>query len=74
MTLKNATLLAIIGSVLGIVSKIFYALSNFGIYELPFSFYKVLGLLNLISSIFFIIFFCTLYSNQNKRKKQREEV
>lgn len=74
MTLKKATLIAIIGSILAVVSEIFYVLNYFDVYEFSFSLFKVLSVLNLISSIFFIIFFCTLYSNQNNRKKQKEEV
>lgn len=74
MTLKKATLIAIIGSILHIISQTFYVLNHFDVYEFSISIFKLLSILNLISSIFLIIFFFTLYSNQNDRKKQKGEV
>ena len=74
MTLKNATLFAIVGGMLSIMANTIYLLNNFGIYEFSIIIFNILSILNLFSAISFIIFFMTLYSNQKNRKKQKDEV
>lgn len=69
MKLKTATLLALIGVILGIIPSITHSLINFGFFELSSNehailYNKVTVAFNLLGNVFLIPFFITLYRNQ----------
>jgi hypothetical protein len=74
MELKTATALAIFGSILITLVQLFYVINSFmsgyktGIFGIQFPGY-VLNIMYLLGSIFILIFFGTLYVNQNREEE-----
>lgn len=66
MNLKTSTLFAIIGSILGIISSVYHVLLSLEVVFYSQGAGLTINLLNAFSMICFLVFFITLYSNQNK--------
>jgi hypothetical protein len=74
MELKTATALAIFGSILITLVQLFYTINSFvngyntGIFGIQFPSY-ILSIMYLLGCIFILIFFGTLYANQNREEE-----
>ncbi len=74
MELKTATALAIFGSILITLVQLFYTINSFmsgyqtGIFGIQFPSY-ILSIMYLLGSVFILIFFGTLYANQNREEE-----
>lgn len=65
MKMKTATIIAVIGSITGLVASIFSFTSNIIVYGVGLGIsYYIATLLALLTEISLIVFFITLYKNQ----------
>jgi len=71
MNLKNMTLLAIIGSCIGLIMNIYYVYSYISYYRTstynPSAEPIFLNIINCLMPLFFLLFFMALYSKQKKQ-------
>ncbi|WP_066495714.1 hypothetical protein [Abyssisolibacter fermentans] len=76
MRLKNATIFAIIGSIIGLIGKIIiflFTLDDFLFVDNPILYFRLANAFDIIFAGSLVIFFVVLFSNQRKQKKQKGE-